>query len=150
MGLTLIAWLFALSIGPAPPPATPPAGPPAATKPRTGRLNLGPYGAPEGGTPKVETITDLPRFESTIDVEAQAPQDLDQAMSIWWAHFEFTAPAVYGRGTAFRQPPPNGSADFVPLAGWVADKVKDYKRDHRKAPKAQPSPEPSPSPTPSP
>ena len=83
-------------------------------------------------------------------MEGKAPLDLDETMSIWWGHFSFTTPARYGRGTAFRQPPPNGSVDVTPLVGLVADKVKDYKRDHRKAPKPEGSPEPSPSPPPEP
>lgn len=128
----------------------------ADSRPR--KLDLGPYGAPAGGTPKVETLTDLPRFESTIEVEGRAPSDLNQTMSVWWAHFNFTSPAVYGRGTAFRAPPPQGSVDVTPLVGWVADKVRDYKRNRRSRPKpdaspspgASPLPEASPSPSPAP
>lgn len=127
---------------------------PTPTAPR--KLDLGPYGAPAGGRPGVEAITDTPRFESAIDVEGKAPPDLNQTMAVWWEHFNITKGGVYGRGTAFRQPPPKGSVDVTPLVGWVADKVRDYKRNRQKAPKsstapdASPSPDPSPSPTPEP
>jgi hypothetical protein len=125
---------------------------------RPRKLDLGPYGAPAGGTPQVETLTDTPRFESTIEVEGKAPADLNQTMSVWWAHFNLPTAAIYGRGTAFRAPPPQGSVDVTPLVGWVADKVRDYKRNRAARPKpgaspspgASASPAPSPSPTPKP
>jgi hypothetical protein len=152
MGSTLIAWLFALSVAEEQPRASAPQKPAAQSDQR--KLDLGPYGAPAGGTPKVEALTDTPRFESSIDVEGRAPADFNQTMSVWWAHFNFTSPSVYGRGTAFRAPPPNGSVDITPLVGWVADKVRDYKRNRRKAPRPEgpssPTSSPSPAPTPSP
>jgi hypothetical protein len=116
---------------------------------RPRKLDLGPYGAPTGGTPQVEAITDLPRFESTIEVEGRAPLDLNQTMSIWWEHFNISQGAIYGRGTAFRTAPPQGSVDIVPLVTWVADKVRDYKRNRVKAPSGLPVADPSP-PGPSP
>ena len=152
----LMALLLALAVAKETP--EPPATKPADGEERPRKLDLGPYGAPAGGTPKVETLTDAPRFESTIDVEGKAPVDFNQAMSVWWAHFNFTSSAVYGRGTAFRAAPPQGSVDVTPLVNWVADKVSDYKRNRRKPPiplaspfpDASPSPSPSPTPTPEP
>ena len=67
-------------------------------------------------------------------MEGKAPVDFNPAMSVWWAHFNFTSAAVYGRGTAFRAAPPQGSVDVTPLVNWVADKVSDYKRNRRKPP----------------
>jgi hypothetical protein len=145
--MALTALMVAIALAQAAPSADPPK---KADEERPRKLDLGPYGAPSGGTPKVETITDLPRFESTIDVEAKAPADLNQTMSLWWSHFNMTSASVYGYGTAFRAPPPNGSVDITPLVGWVSDKVRDYKRNHRKPPKASPSPGASPSPSPTP
>lgn len=138
----LMALVLALAAA-APQAATP-------TPPAPRKLDLGPYGAPAGGRPKVEAITDTPRFESAIDVEGKAPPNLNQTMAVWWAHFNITKGAVYGRGTAFRQPPPKGSVDVTPLVGWVADKVRDYKRNRQKAPKASSAPAPDASPTPAP
>lgn len=147
-----MALLLALAAAADPQSATP-------TPQRPRKLDLGPYGAPAGGTPQVESITDTPRFESSIEVEGKLPRDLNQTMAVWWAHFNLPKGGVYGRGTAFRQPPPKGSVDVTPLVGWVADKVRDYKRNRQKAPKidyalptpsASPSPEPSPTPTPKP
>ena len=132
------------------------ADPQAATPtPVPRRLDLGPYGAPAGGRPQVESITDTPRFESTIDVEGKAPADFNLTMAVWWAHFNLPKGGVYGRGTAFRQAPPQGSVDVTPLVGWVADKVRDFKRN-RQATKdeatsdAQSDPKPTPTPTPEP
>lgn len=156
--MTLVAWLFVLAVTQAPPPSDATAKKPADREDHPRKLDLGPYGAPGGGTPKVETLTDTPRFESTIDVEARAPADFNQTMSVWWAHFNFTSPSVYGRGTAFRGAPPQGSVDVTPLVNWVADKVRDFKRNRRKPPiplaspfpDGSPSPASSPSPSPSP
>lgn len=146
MGAALMAWALALAAAATPTPT------PAADKPPSRKLDLGPYAAPAGGTPKVEVLTDTPRFEAIIEVEGKAPPDYNRTMSVWWAHFNFTEPAVYGRGTAFRQPPPKGSVDVTPLVGWVADKVRDYKRNRQRAPtpEASPSPGATPSPAPSP
>lgn len=91
---------------------------PSATK----RLNLGRPGVP------VEDLM-APRFSAEVEVWARAPRDLDQTMAVWWDHFNITAPAIYGRGTAFRQPPPPGSVDITPLVEWVAKKVKNRKRE---------------------
>jgi hypothetical protein len=147
MGVTALAWVLVL--GMAEPQSA--SAQPEQTTPR--KLDLGPYGAPPAGRPKVETLTDTPRFESTIDVEGKLPPDFNRTMAVWWAHFNFTSPSVYGRGTAFRHAPPKGSVDITPLIGWAADKVRDYKRNRKKPPKidyALPSPDASPSPEPSP
>lgn len=132
------------------------ADPQAATPtPGPRRLDLGPYRAPTGGRPQVESITDTPRFESTIEVEGKAPADFNLTMAVWWAHFNLPKGGVYGRGSAFRAPPPQGSVDVTPLVGWVAGKVKDFKRN-RKAAKdqaasdAKPDPKATPTPTPTP
>lgn len=154
MGLMALALVVALGAEPQS------AATPEPTRQAPRKLDLGPYGAPAAGTPKVETLTDTPRFESSIDVEGKAPPDFNRTMAVWWAHFDFTSPAVYGRGTAFRQAPPKGSVDVTPLVGWVADKVRDYKRNRKKPPKidyavtpapdASPSPGPTPTPSPKP
>jgi hypothetical protein len=157
--MALAVWLLVAAVAQGA-PADPNANKTKDGESRPRKLDLGPYGAPAGGTPKVETLTDTPRFESTIEVEGKAPLDLNQTMSVWWAHFNLTGASVYGRGTAFRAPPPQGSVDVTPLVGWVADKVRDYKRNRQGKPKpaASPSPgassspaaSPSPSPTPEP
>ena len=118
------------------------------TRPR--KLDLGPYGAPTGGTPEVEELTDMPRFESTIEVEGKAPVDFDQTMSVWWGHFNISTGAIYGQGTAFRMGAPQGGVDIVPLVKWVAGKVSDYKRNRYKPSSLPPVDAPSPGPSPFP
>jgi hypothetical protein len=86
------------------------------------RLNLGPYGRLD--TSPVAALLEMPRFDSSIDVVGRAPRDPNRAMAVWWKHFDIEPPAIYGRGIAFRQPPPPGSVDIVPLIEWIAKKVK--------------------------
>ena len=94
--------------------------------PETKRLKLGPYGRLD--VSPVSALLETPRFDSSIDVVGRAPRDPNQAMAVWWKHFDIEPPAIYGRGTAFRQPPPPGSVDIVPLVEWIAKKIKDSKR----------------------
>ena len=89
------------------------------------RLNLGPYGRLD--TSPVSALLEMPRFDSSVDVVGRAPRDPNRAMAVWWKHFDIEPPSIYGRGTAFRQPPPPGSVDLVPLVQWVADKIKKSK-----------------------
>jgi hypothetical protein len=143
--MSLVAWLLVAAV------AQTPADADAKKKEGEGRprkLDLGPYGAPTGGKPEVEELTDIPRFESTIEVEGKAPADFNQTMSVWWAHFNIPLGAVYGRGTAFRAPPPQGSVDVTPLVSLVSKKVSDYKRNRRARPKPDASPSPGASPSP--
>jgi hypothetical protein len=149
--MSLAVWLLAAAVAQAP-PADANARKAKEGESRPRKLDLGPYGAPTGGTPEVEELTDMPRFESTIEVEGKAPMDLNQTMSVWWAHFNIPLGAVYGRGTAFRAPPPQGSVDVTPLVSLVSKKVSDYKRNRaaRRKLDASPSPSPGPSPSPSP
>lgn len=137
-----------------PPPVPTPTPSP---KPMARRLDLGPYGAPAAGPPRGGTLTEAPRFESTIDVEGKAPADFDATMAVWWRHFDFESPAIYGQGKGI----PNGGVNLLPLVSKVVDKVKDAKRnrdaerarreaDAAAAAGASPSPAPSPSASPKP
>lgn len=125
MSGALLVTLLALTCSDGPSPSPTASAPEAAATARpsaTKRLNLGRPGLPVG---------DLmaPRFSDAVEVWGKAPPDLDQTMAVWWDHFDITSPAIYGRGTAFRQPPPAGSVDIVPLVEWVVKKVKDRKHD---------------------
>ena len=128
MSAALVVTLLAIVCGDGPGPS-PTASPPDATAARpstTGRLKLGPsLGRP--ALPVQELMA--PRFSDAVEVWGKAPPDLNQTMAVWWDHFDITAPAIYGRGTAFRQPPPPGSVDITPLVEWVVKKVKDRKRE---------------------
>lgn len=145
-----LALVFLLAAGPPSSAPSPRPSPSAAPRPR---LDLGPYGAPTAGPPQGGTLTDSPRFESTIDVEDKAPADFNATMAVWWRHFDFEAPAIYGQGKGI----PSGGVNLLPLVEKVVDKVKDAKRnrDAEKARQAadaaaeaaaRPSPSPSPKP----
>jgi hypothetical protein len=91
-----------------------------------GWLDLGAHGRPGGVT--AETLLDAPRFESTIDVEGQAPADLNETMAVWWRHFDLPAPTIYGHGNNYRPGSDVSPAvNFLPAIEWLAGKIKDRK-----------------------
>lgn len=149
-----LALFLVLAAQAAPSPAPTPSPSP---RPAPRRLDLGPYAAPAAGPPQAGSMSDAPRFDSTIDVEGKAPADFNATMAVWWRHFDFTTPAIYNN-----QGVPNGGVNLLPLVTKAVDAIKDAKRnrDAEKARKAAdelaaktpaaPSPEPLPSPTPKP
>jgi len=89
-------------------------------------LDLGAHGRP--GAVTVQTLLDAPRFQSSIDVEGKAPQDLNQTMAVWWRHFDLPAPAVYGQNSNYRPGSTvTPAVNLLPVFGWIADKIKDRK-----------------------
>jgi hypothetical protein len=75
-------------------------------------------------------------------------------MAVWWRHFDFTDPAIYGQQEGI----PNGGVNLQPLVSKAVDAVKDAKRN-RDAERARQQadaavertgPAPSPTPLPSP
>jgi hypothetical protein len=151
LALTFLLAAAAQAGAPAPTP-TPRPSPSPSVRPR---LDLGSYGAPSAGPPKGGTLTESPRFESTIDVEGKAPADFNATMAVWWRHFDFESPAIYGQGKGI----PNGGVNLLPLVTKAVDAIKDAKRNRdaeraRKeadaaAERAGPAPSPSPLPSPS-
>jgi hypothetical protein len=152
LALTFLLAATAQAAAPTPIPTPTPSPKPAAR-----RLDLGPYGAPAAGPPRGGTLSAAPRFESTIDVEGKAPADFDATMAVWWRHFDFESPAIYGQGKGI----PNGGVNLLPLVTKAVDAIKDAKRNRdaeraRKAADAaaeaaaRPSPAPSPSASPKP
>ena len=157
LALTFLVAAAAQAVAPTPTPTpTPRPSPPPAVR---RRLDLGPYGAPAAGPPPAGSLSEAPRFESTIDVEGKAPVDWDATMAVWWRHYDFDSPAIYGQGKGI----PNGGVNLIPLISKVADSFKDAKRNReaeraRKAADAavaaaaaaSPTPTPSPSASPTP
>src|SRR4029453_5998837 len=134
--------------------ASPQAKPGPAAKPAAPRrkLDLGPSGQPGAGPPKPAETTS-PRFESQVEVPGKAPlPDPNQTMAVWWEHFDFTSPAIYGYGSAYGLQAPQGSVNLLPLVKAAAQKNKDSKRNRpaKKAPPLEASPSPSPKPSSSP
>ena len=148
LALTFLLVATAQAAAPSPVPTPTPSPKPAAR-----RLDLGPYAAPAAGPPRGGALSEAPRFESTIDVEDKAPADFDATMAVWWRHFDFESPAIYGQGKGI----PNGGVNLLPLVSKAVDAIKDAKRNRdaeraRKAADAAaaaaaPSPSPSPSPS---
>jgi hypothetical protein len=145
LALTFLLAATAQAAAPSPVPTPTPS-----PKPVARRLDLGPYGAPAAGPPQGGTLSEAPRFESTIDVEGKAPADFDATMAVWWRHFDFESPAIYGQGKGI----PNGGVNLLPLVSKAVDAIKDAKRNRdadraRKAADAAAEAAASPSPTPS-
>jgi hypothetical protein len=145
LALTFLLAATAQAAAPSPVPTPTPS-----PKPVARRLDLGPYGAPAAGPPQGGTLSEAPRFESTIDVEGKAPADFDATMAVWWRHFDFESPAIYGQGQGI----PNGGVNLLPLVSKAVDAIKDAKRNRdadraRKAADAAAEAAASPSPTPS-
>jgi hypothetical protein len=91
-------------------------------------LDLGAHGRP--GAVTVETLLDAPRFQSSIDVEGQAPKDLNVTMAVWWVHFDLPAPSPYGHANSSGYRPGSKATpgvNLLPVFGWVKDKIKDRK-----------------------
>jgi hypothetical protein len=89
-------------------------------------LDLGTWGRP--GAVTAETVLrDAPRFESTVNVEGQAPRDPNEAMAEWWVHFDLPQGAIYGQNTTYRPGTPVNSVNILPLVDWLAKKIKDRK-----------------------
>src|SRR5687767_9009199 len=120
LALTFLLVASAQAAAPSPAP-TPTPSPKAAAR----RLDLGPYAAPAAGPPQGGTLSEAPRFESTIDVEGKAPADFDATMAVWWRHFDFESPAIYGQGKGI----PNGGVNLLPLVTKAVDAIKDAKRN---------------------
>jgi hypothetical protein len=146
----LLLVVAAAQAAPSPAPTPRPSPTPAPA-----RLDLGSYGAPTAGPPRGGTLTESPRFESTIDVEGKAPADFNATMAVWWRHFDFESPSIYGQGKGI----PNGGVNLLPLVTKAVDAIKDAKRNRdadraRKeadaAAEAAASPAPSASPSPRP
>ena len=89
-------------------------------------LDLGAHGRP--GAVTAESLLDAPRFESTIDVEGQAPADLNETMAVWWRHFDLPAPTIYGHGNNYRPGSDvSPTVNLLPAIEWLAGKIKDRK-----------------------
>jgi hypothetical protein len=100
-----------------------------ATAPRSW-LDLGAHGRPGGVS--AQALLDAPRFESHIDVEGQAPRDLNETMALWWQHFDLPVPTPYGDANSSSYRPGTQGApavNLLPVFGWIKDKIKDRKKD---------------------
>jgi hypothetical protein len=67
-------------------------------------------------------------------VEGKAPADFNATMAVWWRHFNFEEPAIYGQGKGI----PNGGVNLLPLVSKAVDAIKDAKRNREAERPARP------------
>ena len=121
---------------PAAPAATATPSPPKS--PASRRLKLGAFADPYARVDDT-ALAELLRFYQHVEVEGNAPQDLQMAMEAWWDHFNFQK-SVYGRGYNIQKPMANGAINILPLIDWLRKKVKEGRRN--KAAEVLDDPEP--------
>ena len=100
--------------------ASPPASPSPPPEPARRRLDLGTFGSPYAEAPR-DASRNL-RFESWVDVIGEPKPTPNETMMVWWEHFDFTEPAVYGRGYNLNGQP--NSVNLLPLFEKIYDKLK--------------------------
>ena len=106
---------------------TPAAQPTAAPSPAPKRLRLGPFADPYARVDDA-ALAELLRFYQHVEVEGNAPQDLQVAMEAWWDHFNFQK-SVYGRGYNIQKPMANGAINILPLIDWLKKRVKENRKN---------------------
>jgi hypothetical protein len=66
-------------------------------------------------------------FESYVEVQAEAPKDLNATMQVWWRHFDFQY-SIYGRGYNLPDDP-TPSINLMPLVDWAAKQIRNHRRN---------------------
>lgn len=113
----LAVLLSAGAVEATPPPSSPP------PEPSRKRLDLGLFGSPYGTAPP-DASQNL-RFESWVEVVGDPKGSTNETMMVWWKHFDFTEPAVYGRGYIPNAQP--NSVNLLPMFEKIYDKLKKRK-----------------------
>jgi hypothetical protein len=116
-------------------PAASASKPPAPAARPHRKLKLGPFADPYARIDDA-SLAELLRFYQHIEVEGQAPQELEMAMAAWWDHFNFQH-AIYGRGYNIQTPTHPGAVNILPLIDWLKKKVKDNRRNKKAAEAAE-------------
>lgn len=84
------------------------------------RLKLGLYGRPTA--PRSDLAT--PRFESSVDVVAPRPPDLNETMAVYWRQWNLSTGSIYGKGINVQNQGCPTCVNILPLLGKVVDKIK--------------------------
>jgi hypothetical protein len=103
--------------------AAPPPSPSPRPEPARKRLDLGLFGSSYATAPR-DASQNL-RFESWVEVIGDPKPSANETMMVWWKHFDFTEPAVYGRGYALNGQP--NSVNLLPVFEKIYDKLKKRK-----------------------
>jgi len=118
--LALATTLLLVAVGAAEPETAP------GQSARSGqRLDLGLYGSPYG--PPSRELTSELRFEAWMEVVGQVRSDPNQTMAFWWRHFDFEAPAIYGRDYNLRPNAQPNAVNILPLLQKAYDKLRKRK-----------------------
>ena len=90
------------------------------TRPKVRKLELGLYGRVQSPGQALQTL----RFESTVDVTAEAPRTYDETMALYWRHWELSTGSIYGKGINMQNQGCPTCVNILPLVEKVIDKIK--------------------------
>lgn len=90
------------------------------SRPRIRPLDLGLYGRVSPPSAALDT----PRFESSIDVVADKPMDLNATMDVWWRHWDLSTGSLYGKGINFQNQGCPTCVNILPLVDKLVDAIK--------------------------
>jgi hypothetical protein len=90
------------------------------TRPKMRKLDLGLYGRVYPPSQALQ----MPRFESSVDVTAQAPRDYNATMAVFWDDWQLSTGSIYGRGINIQNQGCPTCVNILPLIDKLVDKIK--------------------------
>jgi hypothetical protein len=90
------------------------------TRPRLRKLDLGLYGRVHPASQALQ----MPRFESSVDVTAEAPRDYNASMAVHWRQWNLSTGSIYGKGINMQNQGCPTCVNVLPLIEKVIDKIK--------------------------
>jgi hypothetical protein len=90
------------------------------TRPPMRKLDLGLYGRVHSPSQALQ----MPRFESSVDVTAEAPRDYNATMATYWRQWELSTGSIYGKGINIQNQGCPTCVNILPLVGKVIDKIR--------------------------
>jgi hypothetical protein len=93
------------------------------SRPKIRPLDLGLYGRVSPPSAALQT----PRFEDSVDVVGETPQDLNATMAVWWRHWDLSTGSIYGKGINFQNQGCPTCVNILPLVDKLVDAIKKKK-----------------------
>ena len=90
------------------------------TRPKLRKLDLGLYGRV---VPPSQALQ-MPRFESSVDVTAEAPADYNATMAVYWNQWHLSTGSIYGKGVDFQNQGCPTCVNILPVIEKLIDKIK--------------------------